>query len=126
MASEIIFTIYQSPWFWSLQGNFKNIGIGSAEFSWGDVKKIKSVKVSALGSKISENKSRVYTSACIEEARIGKILSNMDSNDSSHSHSWNDEDNAFAYQLYKWGIYNLFQTSDEVIIIELKIYVKHW
>ena len=26
--------------------------------------------------------------------------------------------------LYKWGFQNLFQTSDEVIIIELKVYVE--
>ena len=44
----------------------KIIGIGSADRSWGDVKKIKSGKISALGSDIYEKQSIVYTSACIE------------------------------------------------------------
>ena len=44
------------------------------------------------------------TSTCIEEARIGKNISKTDSNDGSHSHSWNDEDHAFDYQLYKGGV----------------------
>ena len=43
----------------------KNIGIGSAERSWGDVKTIKSGNRSALGSENSEKQSIVYTSACI-------------------------------------------------------------
>ena len=42
------------------------IGIGSAYCSWGDVKTIKSDKISALGSDISEKQSIVYTSTCIE------------------------------------------------------------
>ena len=66
MASEIIITIHQSSWFCSLQVNFKNIGIGSSERSWGDDKSIKSGKRSDLGSDISDKKSIVYTSACIE------------------------------------------------------------
>ena len=44
----------------------KILGIVSAERSWGDVKIIKSEKISALGSDIYENQSIVYTSACIE------------------------------------------------------------
>ena len=44
----------------------KILGIGYAERSWGDVKIIKSEKISALGSDIYENQSIVYTSACIE------------------------------------------------------------
>ena len=74
----------------------KILGIGSAERSWGDVKTIKSGKRSALGSDISEKHSIVYTSACIEEASIGRTLSHTDSNNGSHSHTWNDEDQAFS------------------------------
>ena len=44
-------------------------------------------------------------------------------NYSSFSHSWNDKDHVFDYQLYKLGAGELFQTSDEVIIIEFKVYV---
>ena len=88
------------------------IGIGSAERSCGDVKTIKSGKRSALGSDISEKHSIVYTSACIKESRIVKTLSHTDSNDGSHSHSWNDYDHSFEYQWYQWGFENLFQNSD--------------
>ena len=49
------------------------LGIGSAEHSWGDVKKTKSEKISALGSEISEKHSIVYTSDFIEEAIIEKL-----------------------------------------------------
>ena len=44
----------------------KNIWIGYAERSWGDVKRIKSGKISTLGSDISEKQSIVYKSACIK------------------------------------------------------------
>ena len=91
MASEILFTVHQSSWFCSLQGKFKNLGIGSDERSWGGVKTIKSGKRSALGSDISQNQSTVYTSDCIEEESIGGTLSHTDSKDGSHSDSWNDE-----------------------------------
>ena len=98
-----------------MQGNFKNIGIGSSELSWDDVKIIKSGKRSAFGSNISEKQIIVYTSACIEEARIGRTLSHTDSNDGSHSHTWNDEDQAFDYQLDQWGVEKLFPNADEAI-----------
>ena len=81
----------------------KNTGIGSAKRSWGDVKTIKLGNISALGSNIFEKQSILYTSTCIEEARIGSTISHTDSKDASHSHSWNDEDHAFDYQLYQWG-----------------------
>ena len=68
----------------------------------------------------------VYTYACIEEARIGKALSKIDSKDGSHSHSWNDKDHAFECQLNQWGVKRLFQNSDEVITRELKLYIEDW
>ena len=48
----------------------KVLGIGATESSWGDVKKIKSGKRSAISSYVSEKQSTGYTSACIESARI--------------------------------------------------------
>ena len=48
----------------------KVLGIGAAERSWGDVKTITSGKRSAVSSDVSEKHSIVYTSACIESARI--------------------------------------------------------
>ena len=53
----------------------KVFGIGYAERLWGDVKTIKSVNRSALGSDISEKQSIIYTYACIEEASIVTTLS---------------------------------------------------
>ena len=66
----------------------------------------------------------MYRSAFIEEEIIGKTLSNTNSKDSSHSQSWNEEDHEFNYQLDKWGFVKLFHTSDELLFIELKIYVE--
>ena len=51
----------------------KVLGIGVAERSWGDVKIIKSGKISAIRSDVSEKQSIVYTSACIEPARIEQL-----------------------------------------------------
>ena len=87
---------------------------------------MKQGKRSALGSDIYENQSIVYTYACIEEARCGRTLSHTDSKDGSHSHSWNDEDHAFDYQLDQWGVEKLFQNSDEAITRELKLYIEEW
>ena len=104
----------------------KILGILSAERSWVDVKTIKSGKISALASGISEKQSIVYKSACTEESRIGRTLSHTDSKYGSHIHSWNDEDHTFDYQLYQWGVEKLFQDSDEAIIRELKFYIEDW
>ena len=53
-------------------------------------------------------------------------LSCTDTNDGSHSHTWNDDDQAFEYQLYKWVIEKLFMNADEAITRELKIYIEEW
>ena len=89
------------PGFVACRVTSKILGIGSAERSWGDVKTIKSGERSALGSDISDKQSIVYTSACIEESRIGRSVSDTDTNNGSHSHTWNDEDQYFDYQLDK-------------------------
>ena len=100
------------------------LGIVSAERSWGNVKTIKSGKISALGSDISEKQSILYTYECIEEARIGRTLSHTDSKDGSHIHSWNDYDHYFDYKLDQWGVENLFQNSYELITRDLKFYIE--
>ena len=43
----------------------KVLGIGAADRSWGDVRKIKYGKRSAIRSDVSEKQSIVYTSTCI-------------------------------------------------------------
>ena len=48
----------------------KFLGIGAAERPWGDVNTIKSGKRSTISSDVSEKQSIVYTSACVESARI--------------------------------------------------------
>ena len=90
----------KAPGFVAYRVTSKVIGILSADRSWGDVKTIKSGKISAHGSDISSKQSILHTSVYIEETRIGRNLSPTDSKDGSHSHSWNDEDHAFDYQLY--------------------------
>ena len=66
----------------------------------------------------------MYKYACIEEARIGRTLSHTYNKDGSHSHSWNDDDHTFDYQLDQWGVEKLFQNSDEAITKELKLYIE--
>ena len=90
------------------------------------LKQKKTGKISALGSDISQNQSIVYTYTCIEESRIGRTIPHTDSKDGSHSHSWNDEDHAFDYQLYQWGVQKLFQNTDEEKTRELKFYIEEW
>ena len=68
----------------------------------------------------------MYTSACIEEERIGRSLYDIDTNNGSHSHTWNDEDQAFGYQLDKWGVDKLLPNQGETITRELKIYIEEW
>ena len=104
----------------------KTLGIGSAECSWGDIRTIKSGKISAHVSGISEKHTIVYTYDCIEEAIFGRTLSHIDSKTVSRNHSYNDENHAFDYTLYQWGVEKLFHNSDEVIIIELKFYIEDW
>ena len=48
----------------------KILGIGAAECSWGDVKKIKYDEISATRSDVSEKHSIVYISDCNELGRI--------------------------------------------------------
>ena len=122
----MLLTVHQSSWICSLQVTSKILGIVSSGRSWDDIKTIKWGKISALGSDISEKQSIVYTSDSIEEARIGRTLSHIDSKDGSCSHSCNDEDHAFNYQLYQWSVEKLFHNSDEAIIRELRLYIENW
>ena len=68
----------------------------------------------------------MYTSACIEEARIRRTLSHTDTNNGSHSHTCNYEDQAFDYQLDQWGVEKLFPNEYEAITREIKMYIEEW
>ena len=82
----------------------KVLGIVAVERSWGDVKTIKSGKISAISSDVSEKQSIFYTSTCIESARIEQYQSDKQLYDNISSHNWNEEDNKFDHQLDKCGV----------------------
>ena len=48
------------------------------------------------------------------------------SNESSHIHSWNDEDYGFYYQLYKVGVYNYFHNYPAEVTKTFKAYIEIW
>ena len=95
-------------------------GIGAAESSWGDVKKIKSEKRSAIISDVSDKQSIVYTSACIESAIVEQYHSYKELNDNFSSRTWNEEDDDFDQQLEKWGVERVFLDQSEPVKIELR------
>ena len=104
----------------------KVLGICVAERSWGDVNIIKSRKRSAIISDVSEKQSIVYTSACIESARIEQYHSDRQIYDNSSSHTWNEEGDAFDQQLYKWGAERVFSDCLEPFKRDLRAYIKYW
>ena len=59
--------------FFACRTTLKNLGIGSAERSWGDVKEIKSGKRSHLSTESVEMQSIVYTAARVGDARIKQL-----------------------------------------------------
>ena len=77
----------------------KVIGIGAAEFSWGDVKTIKSGKRSAISSDVLDKQIIFYTSACIETANLEQYHSYKQLSYNCSSYAWNEEDDAFYHQL---------------------------
>ena len=86
----------------------KVLGVGAAERSWGDTKTIKSGKRSVISSDVSEKQSIVYTSACIESARIEQYHYEKQLDDNCSSRTWNEEVDDFDQQLEKWGVEKLF------------------
>ena len=101
--------------FFACRVTSKVLGIGSAERSWGDVKTIKSGKISAISSDVSEKQSIVYTSACIESSRIEQYQYDKQLYDNISSHTWNEEDYAFDHQLDKWGLDRVFSEHSEPV-----------
>ena len=66
----------------------------------------------------------MYTYDCIEESRIGRSLSHIDTKNSSHIHTWNDGDQAFDYQLDQLGVEKKIPNQYEAITRELKMYIE--
>ena len=102
------------------------LGIGAAERSWGDVNTIKSEKRSAVSSDVSKKQSIVYTSACVESARIEQYQSDKQLYYNTSSHTWNEEDDAFDHQLYKWGVDRVFSEHSEPVKRYLRAYIEDW
>ena len=84
------------------------LGIGAAQSSWGEVNTIKSGKISAIRSDVSDKQSIVYTSICIESAITDQYNYDKQLNYNCSSHTWNEQDDAFDYQLDKWGVERVF------------------
>ena len=89
----------------------KFLGIGAAERSWDDVRKIKSGKISTIRSYLSEKQSIIYTCACIESARIEKYHFDKQLNDNFSGHTWNEENGAFDQQLVNRVLKNYLQIN---------------
>ena len=104
----------------------KVLGVGAIERSWGEVKTIKSGKRYAISSDLSEKQSIVYTSACIESARLEQYQSDKQLYENSSSHTWNEEYDAFDHQLDKWGADRAFSEHSEPVKRELRAYIEDW
>ena len=92
----------------------------------GEVKTIKSGKRSAVSSDASEKQIIVYTSACIESARIEKCHSDKQLNENCSSHTWNEEDDALDHQLEKLGAEKVFSEHSEHVKRDLRAYIEEW
>ena len=60
----------------------------------------------------------------LKNQEFGRSVSDTDTNNGSHSHTWNDEDQAFDYQLDKWGVDKLLHNQEEAITRELNMYIE--
>ena len=69
---------------------------------------MKSGKISDISSDVSEERSIVYTSACIESARVEQYNPVKQLNDSFSRNTWNEQDDASDQQLEKWSV-EIFQ-----------------
>ena len=68
-----------------------------AERAWKDVNNIKSGTASHIKAEITEKQSIIYTTACVEEARVNAAA--MKNTSSDRVVAWNDDDTTFDLQL---------------------------
>ena len=78
------------------------LGIGAVEWSWGNVKTIKSGKLSDTSNNVSEKQRIVYKSACSKSARVERNQSDSNKNYFHIRHVWNDEVGVFDHQFKIW------------------------
>ena len=112
--------------FFACRVTSKVLRIGAAERSWGDVKTIKSGKISAIISDVSQKQSIFNTSEYIESSRTKQYHSDRQLNDNCSSHTWNEEDDDFDKQLEKWGVGKVFSNQSEPVKRELRAYIEDW
>ena len=94
--------------------------------SWGDVKTTKSGKRSAISIYVSEKHIIVYTSTCIESAKIEQYHSYKQLNYNLTSCNRNEEDYAFYHQLEKWDVEKLFSYHSKPVKGNLISYIEDW
>jgi len=84
----------------------KILGIGACERAWGDVKRLKAGQRSKTSSEVIEKQSVIYTTACIEAARLKRQELGQDRQDTNENSilGWNDEDIMFDAKLQEWGV----------------------
>ncbi len=75
--------------FVACQTTQKNLGIGSAEWSWSDVKTIKNRKQANIGGKSLEKRVILYTSSKFKEAQL---MRDLDSSNDSNYDEFGDDD----------------------------------
>ncbi len=82
MASALFTALHQSSWFCCLRWTTsKQLGIGTTERSWKDVKQIKDGKQSNLGGVSLEKRAILYSSARLNEAKIRANHGDNEEND---------------------------------------------
>ena len=82
--------------------------------------------MSAISNDVSEKQSIVYTSSCIESARIEQYHSDKQLNDNCSSNTWNEEYDSFDHQLEKWGVGKLSSDHSESVKRDLRAYIEYW
>ena len=101
----------------------KILGISASEYFWGDVKTIKYGKISDIRSDVSDKKSIVYKSTCIESYRFGQTHSDWNLNECSTRHVWDDDNDMFDHQLEKWGLEKFIPYKPESVTGEFRTYI---
>ena len=73
-----------------------------AEQAWKDVKNTKSCTASHIKAERLEKQSIIYTTACMDKARVKAEATENASGD--REIAWNDDDTSFDLQLEKFGV----------------------
>ena len=80
----------------------KQLGIGSAERAWKDVKHIKSSRASHMKANRTEKQSIIYTTACVEEARMKE--NELEGGENYKPVVWGEDNEKIKLNLEKFGV----------------------